>query len=178
MEKQQAWILQPASGLCLLLLLQSSVLPLPWHEGHGNPPVKHFLMFYSAAAQALLEGGLWHCGSQRFLEQLLQGTAQEGEEPGLQLQELQELRCCWPPEQPPVPGQGRGVAVSSSLSSVYSPPAGHRPRECSAGAGGRSQTSTMLWMALLPDWALLFYFFSEVYGLGILQNLALGSNIK
>lgn len=54
-----------------------------------------------------------------------------------------------------------------------------RSGECSAGAGGRSQTSTMLWIALLPDWALLFFFFfSEVYGLGILQNLALGSNIK
>lgn len=73
-EKQQAWILQ----LCLLLLLQSTVLPLPWHEGHGNPPVKHFLMFYSAGAQALLEGGLWHCGSQRFLQQLLQGAVQGG----------------------------------------------------------------------------------------------------
>lgn len=36
----------------------------------------------------------------------------------------------------------------------------------------------MLWRTLLPDWFLLFYFFSEVYGLGILQNLALGYNIK
>lgn len=72
MEKRQAWILQPASGLCLLLLLlQSSVLPLHWHEGHGNPPVKHFLMFYSTEAQALLEGGLWYYGSQHYLEQLL-----------------------------------------------------------------------------------------------------------
>lgn len=80
MEEQQARILPPASGLCLLLLLQSSVLPLLcWHEGHGNPPVKHFLMFYRAEAQALLEGGLWHYGSQRFLQQLLWGhcTRQE-----------------------------------------------------------------------------------------------------
>lgn len=43
-----------------------------------------------------------------------------------------------------------------------------RSGECSAEAGGRSQTSTMLRRTLLPDWVLLFYFFSEVYGLGIL----------
>lgn len=92
MEEWQAWILQAASGLCLLLLLQSSVLPLCWHEGHGNPPVKHFLMFHRAGAQALLEGGLWHRGSQRCLEQLLcRALLGAGEELGL---ELQGLRCC------------------------------------------------------------------------------------
>lgn len=42
----------------------------------------------------------------------------------------------------------------------------------------------MLRRAPLPDCFLLFYYFlffflfSEVYGLGILQNLALGYNIK